>query len=61
MNDRRHMAKDMTDAERRISNLAIMGQVAELDTARARVRVQAGPILTGWLPFTTVRAGEDRA
>jgi phage baseplate assembly protein V len=60
MNDRRHMAKDMTDAERRISNLAIMGQVAELDAARARVRVKAGSILTGWLPFATARAGEDR-
>ena len=56
----RHLHQDMTDAERRLSNLVMLGQVAELDAERARVRVQAGPILTAWLPFATVRAGLDR-
>ena len=56
----RHLHQDMTEAERRLSNLVMLGQVAELDAARARVRVQAGPILTAWLPFATVRAGADR-
>lgn len=56
----RNLHQDMTEAERRISNVALMGQVVALDTARARVRVQAGPITTGWLPFATVRAGFDR-
>ena len=56
----RNLHQDMTDAERRLSNLVTLGQVAELDAERARVRVQAGPILTTWLPFTTVRAGLDR-
>ena len=56
----RHLHQDMTDAERRLSNVVMLGQVAELDTERARVRVQAGPILTAWLPFATVRAGPDR-
>ena len=56
----RHLHQDMTEAERRLSNLVMLGQVAELDAARARVRVQAGPILTAWLPFATVRAGLDR-
>ena len=56
----RNLHQDMTEAERRISNVALMGQVVALDTARARVRVQAGPITTGWLPFATVRAGQDR-
>ena len=56
----RNLHQDMTEAERRISNVALMGQVVALDTARARVRVQAGPILTAWLPFATVRAGPDR-
>ena len=56
----RHLHQDMTDAERRLSNVVMLGQVAELDTERARVRVQAGPILTAWLPFATVRAGADR-
>lgn len=56
----RHLHQDMTEAERRLSNVVMLGQVAELDTERARVRVQAGPITTGWLPFATVRAGQDR-
>ena len=56
----RHLHQDMTEAERRLSNLVMLGQVAELDAERARVRVQAGPILTAWLPFATVRAGLDR-
>ena len=56
----RHLHQDMTDAERRLSNVVMLGQVAELDAERARVRVQAGPILTAWLPFATVRAGLDR-
>ena len=56
----RHLHQDMTDAERRLSNVVMLGQVAELDAKTARVRVQAGPILTAWLPFATVRAGPDR-
>lgn len=40
--------------------MALMGQTVAPDTVRARVRVQAGPITTGWLPFATMRAGEDR-
>ena len=56
----RHLHQDMTEAERRLSNVVMLGQVAELDASRARVRVQAGPILTAWLPFATVRAGLDR-
>lgn len=56
----RNLHQDMTEAERRISNVALMGQVVELDTNRARVRVKAGPITTGWLPFVALRAGPDR-
>lgn len=56
----RNLHQDMTEAERRLSNVVMLGQVAQLDASRARVRVQAGPILTAWLPFTTVRAGPDR-
>jgi len=56
----RHLHQDMTEAERRLSNVVMLGQVAELDAKKARVRVQAGPILTAWLPFATVRAGPDR-
>lgn len=56
----RNLPQDMTEAERRLANLVVLGQVAELDAERARVRVKAGPILTAWLPFATVRAGPDR-
>ena len=56
----RNLHQDMTEAERRISNVALMGQVVALDAGRARVRVQAGPITTGWLPLATMRAGHDR-
>jgi len=56
----RHLHQDMTEAERRLSNVVMLGQVAELDAKKARVRVQAGPILTAWLPFATARAGLDR-
>lgn len=55
----RNLPQDMTEAERRLANLVVLGQVAELDAERARVRVKAGPILTAWLPFTTGRAGPD--
>ena len=56
----RHLHQDMSDAERRLSNWVMLGQVAELDAKQARVRVQAGPILTAWLPFASSRAGPDR-
>jgi len=60
MSLRQRLDQDMTDAERRIANAVFMGCVTELDAAKARVRVTAGDITTGWLPFATVRAGQDR-
>jgi phage baseplate assembly protein V len=60
MSLRQRLDQDMTDAERRIANTVIMGRIAELDAAKARVRVTTGDITTGWLPFAAVRAGQDR-
>lgn len=60
MSLRKRLDQDMTDAERRIGNIVIMGRIAELDAATARVRVTTGDITTGWLPFATNRAGQDR-
>lgn len=60
MNDRNHINKDMTEAERRISNLVLMGQITDIDSAQARVKVAAGAITTTWIPFATARAGHDR-
>lgn len=56
----RDLYRDISEAERRIENLVVYGQVVAIDVARARVRVKAGQITTGWLPFATARAGHDR-
>lgn len=45
---------------RLIENLIRLGTVAEVDLTTARVRVQSGRLLTGWLPWLALRAGEDR-
>lgn len=52
--------RDMTDTERRVSNVVRYGTIAEADYVRARMRVRSGDVLTGWLPFTTGRAQGDR-
>ena len=53
------------DVRRRVDNLLRLGVIAAVDLDRARVRVRyAGtddaPALTGWVPWTAMRAGEDR-
>ena len=51
---------------RLIENLIRLGTVAEVDHGSlpdkrpARVRVQSGDLLTGWLPWTALRAGTTR-
>ncbi len=50
----------VTELERRLANLMRIGTVDQLDEAAARVRVKSGDLLTGWLPWLTRRAGEDR-
>jgi len=45
---------------RLIHNLIRYGTIAEVDHAAARVRVQSGNMLTGWLPWIEQRAGETR-
>ena len=57
---------EVTEILRRLANVVRLGAVAEVDlaTARARVRYDTDerrrPILTGWLPWLTHRAGGDR-
>ena len=60
INRDREVLRDMGDAERRISNVIMAGQVVELDSSRARVRVQAGDTTTDWIPCITRRASNDR-
>lgn len=50
---------DATEMDRRISNLIRFGTVQEVDYLAAKVRIKAGDILTGWLPWLTSRAGGD--
>lgn len=45
---------------RLIHNLVRLGTVAEVDHARARVRVATGEITTAWLPWLEERAGTTR-
>jgi len=46
---------------RRLENLIRIGVVEKADYGRARVMARAGKTLTGWLPWLTQRAGNDRA
>jgi phage baseplate assembly protein V len=43
--------------ERLLANLVMIGKVAELDEANARVRVKVDGLVTDWLPWTASRAG----
>ena len=57
---------DIAALSRLIENLIRLGTVAEVDHGSlqdkrpARVRVQSGDLLTGWLPWTALRAGTTR-
>jgi phage baseplate assembly protein V len=49
----------LTDIIRRLENLIRAGTVAEIDPELPRCRVKTGGLVTGWLPFFALRAGED--
>jgi phage baseplate assembly protein V len=57
---------DIAALSRLIENLIRLGTVAEVDHGSlpdkrpARVRVQSGDLLTGWLPWAALRAGTTR-
>lgn len=51
---------DLATITRLLENLIRLGSVAEVDHTGARVKVQSGRLLTGWLPWATLRAGDDR-
>ena len=52
-------AQQTPDLERRLASVLRYGVVKELDEAKARVRVQAGKVVTGWIPWAALRAGPD--
>lgn len=49
----------LTDVIRRLENLIRAGTIAAIDPAIPRCQVKTGGLLTDWLPFYTLRAGED--
>lgn len=51
---------DFAQINRLLENLVRLGTVAEVDHQAVRVKVQSGRLLTGWLPWLTLRAGDDR-
>lgn len=53
------VAYRLAELERRLWNLLRLGTIAEADYAVARVRVQSGDLLTGWIPWLTRRASSD--
>lgn len=60
INSKRNVLQDLTDAERRLSNMIFMATIAKLDAKVARVRIKAGAIYSDWIPYMTLRAGPDR-
>ncbi|MGE4296937.1 MAG: phage baseplate assembly protein V [Desulfovibrionaceae bacterium] len=51
----------LAELERKLPNVVRVGTVEAADYPAARVRVRTGDIVTGWLPWLTVRAGMDRS
>lgn len=51
---------EIAQLNRLLENLVRLGTVAEVDHQAARVKVHSGRLLTGWLPWLTLRAGDDR-
>lgn len=50
---------NIADLTRRLENLIRFGTVAAVDHDAPRCRVKTGGLLTGWLPFFALRAGQD--
>lgn len=52
---------DMTEANRRLSNLISIGTVEEVDYATATARIRFGDVVTAPLSMSALRAGGNRA
>ncbi len=51
---------DIAAISRMIENLIRFGTIAEIQMTPPRVRVKTGDLLTMWLPWVAIRAGEDK-
>ncbi len=54
------MSYELGELQRLLANMIRVGTVAELDEAKARVKVKAAGLTTDWLPWGTGRAGSTR-
>lgn len=54
------LERRVRDIERRIERLVQVGTVVEVDYPAMRVKLRIGDRVSGWLRFTTHRAGADR-
>lgn len=50
---------EVTELDRRLSNLIRLGRIEQADYAAGKVRVKVGENVTTWLPWLTQRAGGD--
>ena len=50
----------IAELRRRLDNLIRLGTIAEVDHEQALVRVQSGKLLTHWLPWLSLRAGNSK-
>jgi len=50
---------DITELDRRVSNLIQIGKVVEADYPNAKLKVEIGDIITDWIPWLTKRASND--
>jgi phage baseplate assembly protein V len=55
------MSYAQTETDRRLGNVVQIGRVLAIDPARGLAQVDLDGPLTDWIPWTTVRAGADRA
>ncbi len=51
----------ISELNRKLANVIRIGVVKEIDYEKAKVRVKIGEFLTDWLPWITMKAGEDRS
>lgn len=50
---------DITEGDRRTSNIIRFGKVEEVDYDKALLKVRVGDLLSAWLPWLTDRAGNN--
>ena len=50
----------IAELQRKLANIVRIGIIKEIDYVKAKVRVKIGELLTGFLPWIAMRAGEDR-